>query len=103
MATKVIKERHVLQATAQLGISVSLIPVIGTILLICTLLYAVPRTAFFGGLLLTGYLGGAVAVQLRVGNALFNQPLFPVYFGALVWLALYLRDARVRALVWAFF
>ena len=96
-ATKVIKERHVLQATAQLGISASLIAVIGTIRLICTLLYAVPRTAFFGALLLTGYLGGAVAIELRVGNALFNQTLFPVYFGALVWLALHLRDARVRS------
>jgi hypothetical protein len=58
--------------------------------------YLIPRTSIFGAVLLTGYLGGAVASQVRVGNPLFSQSLFPIYFGALIWVGLYLRDARLR-------
>ena len=71
---------------------------LGVLLLACTLLYAVPRTAVLGTILLTGYLGGAVATHLRVGDPLFSHVLFGVYLGALLWLGLYLRDARLRAL-----
>jgi hypothetical protein len=71
---------------------------LGVILLICTLLYAAPRTAVFGGVLLTGYLGGAVAAHLRIGSPLFTHILSGVYAGVLVWGGLYLRDARLRDL-----
>src|SRR6266480_4623942 len=79
--TKVVKERHVLQAAAELGFSDGSMVVIGLILLACTALYVVPRTAVLGAILLTGYLGGAVVTQLRVGNPLF-ECIFPVIFGA---------------------
>ena len=69
---------------------------IGLALLVSTVLYAVPRTAFFGAILLTGYLGGAVATQVRVEDPWF---LFPGFFGVLVWGGLFLRNERVRALV----
>lgn len=72
---------------------------LGVLLLACTLLYAAPQTAVLGAILLTGYLGGSVAVHLRVGDPLFTHILFGVYLGLLLWLGLYLRDARLRALV----
>jgi hypothetical protein len=97
--TKVLNVPRVMAATTQLGFSPRLIPVIGTVLLICTLLYAVPRTSILGALLLTGYLSGAVVIQLRVGNPLFAETLFPVYFGILLWGALYVREPRLRALI----
>jgi hypothetical protein len=97
--TKVMKVSAVLAASARLGLSQNLIVAIGVILLVCTVLYVVPRTSILGAILLTGYLGGAVSIQLRVGNPLFSQTLFPVYFGVLVWLGLYLREGRLRALI----
>ena len=72
---------------------------LGVLLLLCTLLYAAPQTAVLGAILLTGYLGGAVVTHMRVGDPLFSHILFGVYVGVLLWLGLYLRDARVRALV----
>jgi hypothetical protein len=78
------------------GYSASLAPGIGLALLVCTIAMLIPRTAALGCILVTGYLGGAVATQVRVHNAWF---LFPVVLGALSWLGLYLRDPRVRALV----
>lgn len=72
---------------------------LGAILAICTALYAWPRTAPLGAVLLTGYLGGAVATHLRVGSPLFGFTLFGVYLGIAVWAGLWLRDARVRALL----
>jgi hypothetical protein len=86
-------------ATAQLGWAPDALRVLGPLSLLCLVLYAVPRTAVLGAVLWTGYLGGAVATHLRVDNPLFSHTLFPVYVGALVWGALYLRDPRVRALV----
>lgn len=71
---------------------------LGSILLVSTLLYAIPRTRYLGAILLTGYLGGAVATHLRIGNPLFSHTLFGVYLGVLVWGGLWLRDARLRAL-----
>ncbi len=62
-------------------------------------LYLIPNTSRLGAILLTGYLGGAVATHVRVGSPLFSATLFPVYFGTMIWGGLYLRDARVRALV----
>jgi hypothetical protein len=96
--TKLMKVSQVLEATVRLGVPVSALSVIGVILLICTIIYAIPRTSILGAVLLTGYLGGAVATQLRAGGPAF-ETVFPVLFGALVWLGVYLRDLRLRALV----
>jgi hypothetical protein len=72
---------------------------LGLLLLAATLLYAFPRTALLGAVLLTGYLGGAVATHVRIGSPLFSHVLFGVYIGILVWGGLWLRDSRVRALL----
>ena len=72
---------------------------LGVLLLACTLLYAAPRTSVLGAILLTGYLGGAVATHVRVGSPLFSHVLFGVYLGVLMWGGLYLRDARIRQLI----
>ena len=72
---------------------------LATILLLATALYAWPRTALFGAILLTGYLGGAVATHARIGSPLFTHTLFGVYIGVLLWAGLWLRDARLRALL----
>ena len=71
---------------------------LGVLLLICTALYVWPRTAFLGAVLLTGYLGGAIATHVRVGNPLFSHTLFGVYVGLLIWGGLYLRSAELRRL-----
>jgi hypothetical protein len=90
--------RQVVEANAQLGFPVEQLPLVGTLLLLSTVLYLVPRTAVLGAVLLTGYLGGAIAVQLRVGNPAF-ETLFPAMVAALAWAGLLLRDARrMRAL-----
>jgi hypothetical protein len=68
---------------------------------VCLILYVIPRTAPLGAVLWTGYLGGAIATHLRLDNPLFSHTLFPIYVAALLWGGLYLRDARVRALVGA--
>ena len=73
--------------------------VLGALLLAGTLLFAAPRTAVLGAILLTAYLGGAVAAHVRVGNPLFTHVLFGVYLGVLLWGGLYLRDIRIRALI----
>jgi len=88
-----------IEATVQLGYPAGSVFGIGLILLVCTVAYIVPRTSIVGAILLTGYLGGAVASQVRVGNPLFTHTLFPVYFAALIWGGLYLRDPRLRALL----
>jgi hypothetical protein len=74
-------------------------PAVGTILLICLAIHLIPRTAILGAVLLTGYLGGAVASHLRVGNPLFTHTLSPIYFAVLIWLGLYLRDKRMKHLI----
>jgi hypothetical protein len=86
------------EGTVKLGYPVSVILGLGIVLLASTLLYIIPRTAVLGAILLTGYLGGAVASNVRVQGGWFAI-LFPVFFGALIWGGLYLRDARLRALI----
>jgi hypothetical protein len=93
-AMKVLVESHVVTAMAELGWPADQSVGLGVLILACTAVYAVPRTAVLGGVLLTGFLGGATAAQVRIGHPWF----FSVGMGVLVWLALYLRDARVRAL-----
>jgi hypothetical protein len=85
-----------LEAGAALQWPVEKMPLVGTILLICTLLHIIPRTSVLGAVLLTGYLGGAIASHVRVSNPLFTHTLFPIYIAVLIWLGLYLRDMRVR-------
>ena len=85
------------KAFADLGYAASLAVPLGIIELICLILYVIPRTSVLGAVLLTGYLGGAVATNLRVGAPLFSNVLFPVYVGVLLWAGLYLRDNRLRA------
>jgi len=97
--TKLIRLPAVVEATAQMGFPVSAVPVIGGTLLGCLVLYLIPRTAVLGAVLLTGYLGGAVCAQLRVGAPLWTYLLVPVYTGALIWLGLYLRSSALRTLV----
>lgn len=69
------------------------------LLLVPTLLHVWPRTAILGAILITGYLGGAIATQVRVGNPLFSHMLFGVYLGLMLWGGLWLRDPRVRAMI----
>ena len=72
---------------------------IGVVLSICTLIYVIPRTSILGAILLTGYLGGAVAVKPLIGDSLFGQVLFPVYVGVMLWGGLFLREDRLHALI----
>ncbi|HXE13744.1 MAG TPA: DoxX family protein [Bryobacteraceae bacterium] len=95
---KLFKPASVLQATAQLGYAERDIVPIGMTLLVCTLLYILPRTAIFGAILLTGYFGGAIASQVRAANPTFNV-IFAALFACLLWLGLWLRDGRVRKLL----
>lgn len=88
----------VVDAFAQLGYPLSIAVPLFMLELVCTALYAVPATSVLGGILLSAYLGGAVATQVRVAAPLFPV-LFPVMLGTLMWIALYLRDSRVRALI----
>ena len=96
---KLLKLTPAVEATAALGYPTSSVVLIGAIQLACLVLYLVPSTSFLGAVLLTGYLGGAVASQVRVGNPLFSHILFSTYGAALIWGGLYLRDARLRILV----
>ena len=97
-AMKLVKPAPVVEATVRLGFSEDVILGLGIVLLACTALYLIPRTSVLGAILLTGYLGGAVATHVRVWEGLFPV-LFPVLFGAVLWGGLVLRDARLRALV----
>lgn len=98
---KLIPMDIVITTTAELGYppSPGLARGLGVAALVCTTLYAVPRSAVLGAILLTAYMGGTVATHLRVGNPLFTHTLFGVYLAVLAWVGLYLRDARLRALL----
>ena len=88
-----------MEGTAQLGYPTNVVFPLGAILLACLALYLIPRTAPLGAVLLTGYLGGAIATHVRVGNPLLSHTLFPIYVAILIWGGLYLRDRRVRSLI----
>ena len=96
--TKIMKVSAVVEASAQLGVNESQLVGIGIVLLICTVLYLIPQTAILGAILLTGYLGGAVATNTLAAAGLFPM-VFPVIFGGLAWLALYLRNRQLRDLI----
>lgn len=91
----------VIQTSGELGLptTAGFARGLGVLGLVCTILYAVPQTSILGAVLLTGYMGGAIATQLRVGNPLFSHLLFGVYLGLILWGGLYLRDPRLRALL----
>ena len=94
----ILKPAPVVQAFAQLGFPLGASVFLGVLELAFTALYVVPRTAALGAVLLTAYLGGAVATQLRAGSGLF-ETFFPVIIGAILWAGLALRDARVRSFI----
>jgi len=96
---KLIKPEPVIQATLQLGYPESTITTIGVLAIICAIIYAIPRSAFLGAILLTGFLGGAIATHFRINNPLFSHTLFPVYILLFIWLGLYLRSSSLRKLL----
>ena len=99
VAIKFTTGAPVAESMNQLGYPMHLAKTIAIIELVCLALYLIPRTSVLGALLFTGYLGGAIATHVRVENPLFSHILFPIYVAALLWGGLYLRDARVRALL----
>ena len=96
---KIAQAQLAVDGSVQLGYPESVVLPLGIVLLLSTLLYASPRTAVLGAILLTGYCGGAVATHVRVSNPLFTHTLFPVYLGVMIWGGLWFRDARLRALL----
>jgi len=96
--TKIMRVPQVLDAQTRLGYPAGLAPAIGIIVLLCTAVYAIPRTSIFGALLLTAYLGGAVASQVRIQAPAFDTS-FPILFCILIWVPLFLREPRLRALI----
>jgi hypothetical protein len=93
--TKVLQLPWVVKASTEAGFPAGAILPIGLVLLACTIVYCIPRTAILGAVLLTGYLGGAVELNVQAGNPLASNTLFPVYFAVLVWGGLALRDRRL--------
>jgi hypothetical protein len=94
---KLLRLAPAVEGTVQLGYPASVIVPLGIVQLVCLALYLIPRTAVLGAVLWTGYLGGAIATHVRLGNPLFTHLLFPVYVALLIWGGLYLRDDRLRA------
>lgn len=97
-AMKIANIQPVIEASQQLGLPVDSAPAIGGLLLACVLVYLIPQTAVLGAVLLTGFLGGALAMQVRVEAPLFSL-IFPLLLGALLWAGLYLRMPQLRALL----
>ena len=97
---KLAAVQPVLEAGAQIGFpGAAMARKLGVLLLVCTLLYAFPRSSVLGAILVTAYLGGAVATHVRLGNPLFSHVLFGVYVGVLMWAGLAIREPRLRELV----
>lgn len=95
---KLAKPEFVVKETVRLGYPESTIVPIGAVLIVCTIIYLIPRTAVLGAILLTAYLGGAVATHVRAGEPVFSI-VFAIVFGVLLWLGLYLRNPTLRLLV----
>jgi len=96
---KLLQLAPAVQGTTELGYPAGTVIVIGVIELVCLVLYLVPRTSVLGALVLTGYLGGAIATHVRVGSPLPTHTLFPIYVALMVWGGLYLRESRLRELL----
>lgn len=95
-AGKLARAQPVMEATVKLGYPESVVFGLGAVLLGCVLVYAVPRTSVFGAVLLTGYLGGAIATHVRLGDPLLTHTLFPIYVAVLIWGGVLLRNSRAR-------
>lgn len=98
-AIKLVRESHAVEGTTQLGYPDGSVQLLGIIEAVCLVLYLIPRTSVLGMVLLTGYLGGAVATHVRLENPLFSHVLFSVYIALMMWGSLYLREPRLRALL----
>jgi hypothetical protein len=96
---KLLQLAPAVQGTTELGYPAGTVVAIGAIELVCLVLYLVPRTSVLGALVLTGYLGGAIATHVRVGSPLPTHTLFPIYVALMVWGGLYLRESRLRDLL----
>ncbi len=96
---KLVRESHAVEGTIQLGYPDSTVQLLGIIEAVCLVLYLIPRTSVLGMVLMTGYLGGAVATHVRLENPLFSHVLFSVYIALLMWGSLYLREPRLAALL----
>jgi hypothetical protein len=96
---KVLRLRPAVEGTVALGYPEHTVAVIGAIELVCLVLYLVPRTAALGAVVMTAYLGGAVATHVRIDSPLLSHTLFPIYVAAILWGGLYLREPRLRALL----
>ncbi len=94
-----LRVQPVVDAFARLGYPLSVSVGLGIVELVCTIVYVFLPTSILGAILLTGYLGGAIAAQVRIGSPLLSTTLFPIYIAALIWGGLWLRDERFRALV----
>jgi len=96
---KVLQLAPAVQGTTELGYPASTVLTIGLIEFVCLALYLIPRTSVLGALVLTGYLGGAIATHVRIGSPLPTHTLFPIYVALMVWGGLYLRESRLRELL----
>jgi DoxX-like family len=98
---KLVPLEIVTQTSGEIGLptDASFARLLGILTLIGVLLYAIPQTSVLGAILLTGYMGGAIATHLRIDSPLFSHTLFGVYLGLLIWGGLYLREPRLRALI----
>jgi len=95
---KLLRLAPALEGTVQLGFPAGVLVPLGIVQLVCLVLYLIPGSAVLGAVLWTGYLGGAIATHVRLGNPLFTHVLFPIYVAILIWGGLYLRDGRLRAI-----
>lgn len=95
---KLLQVQPAIEGTRDLGWEPSAVFGLGVVQAICLALYLVPRTAVLGAILWTGYLGGAIATHVRVDHPLFSHVLFPVYVAAFLWIGLWLREPRLRAI-----
>ena len=96
---KLLRIGPVMDSFKELGYPQNLALGIGLLEAICLLVLLIPRTSILGAVLLTGYLGGAVATHVRIGNPLASHVLFPVYIGILIWIGMALIDPRILRLV----
>ena len=95
----IMKPAPVVEAFAKLNFPIRFAVPLGIIELVCILLYVIPRTSILGAIFLTGYLGGAIAIQLPTGNPFFGEVVFPAYIAVFLWGGIYLRDERLRTMV----
>jgi hypothetical protein len=96
---KLLEHPEAMQGTSLLGYPESVVFGLGVVQAVCLIVYLIPRTSVLGAVLWTGYLGGAIATHVRLGNPLFSHVLFPTYVAAFFWVGLWLRDERLRAVL----